>query len=278
MGSLWAWGSNSNGQLGIGSTDNKLIPTKVDGATDWFTAVAGDYYTLATKQDGSLWGWGSNNYGQLGDGTTEYRYSPVRIGADAGGWGAIETKGLAAGKEYTIAFKRVGESLTFYVRGKNDFGQLGDGTTIERHSPGPISTATDWVTIAAGGSHSVGLRFYGSTLWTWGNNVFGQLGDGTAGYKDVPTQIGTKNDWTSISARGEFNVALRSYKSLWSWGNDADIRGNSEMDKTVNRNLPVSIAPDTQWKAIDAGFFQTVALMRMGRCGDGDFSRLPLSS
>jgi alpha-tubulin suppressor-like RCC1 family protein len=257
-GTLWAWGNNGSGQLGIGPTDNKLIPTKVDSATDWFTAAAGEYHTLATKQDGSLWGWGDNYYGQLGDGTTEDRYSPVRIGADADGWGTSNTKGIAAGKDYTIALKRVGDSFTLCAWGRNNFGQLGDGTTTERHSPTVISAAADWVAIAAGGSHSVGVRLYGSTLWTWGNNVFGQLGDGTAGYKDLPTQIGTKNDWTSISARGESNVALRYYKSLWGWGNNQ--YGQLGDGTTVDRNLPVSITPDTVWRAIDAGFFQTVAL------------------
>jgi hypothetical protein len=82
-GTLWAWGDNSSGQLGDGTTTNKSSPTQVGTVTNWSTISAGDSHTVAIKTDGTLWAWGDNSRGQLGDGTTTNRLSPVQLGVTA---------------------------------------------------------------------------------------------------------------------------------------------------------------------------------------------------
>ena len=125
-GSLWAWGSNENGQLGDGTNTNRKLSVQIGTETDWFAISAGSDSTIALKMDGSLWAWGSNYYGQLGDGTTTNRNAPVQIGTDYD-WSAI-----SAGSSHTIALKTDG---SFWAWGRNVEGQLGDGATTNRNVP-----------------------------------------------------------------------------------------------------------------------------------------------
>jgi len=121
-GTLWAWGLNSYGQLGDGTTTNRLSPVQVGSG---FAQVAAGYlHTVALKADGTLWAWGYNGFGQLGDGTTTQRLSPVQVGS---GFAQV-----AAGYLHTVALKADG---TLWAWGYNYYGQLGDGTTTNRLSP-----------------------------------------------------------------------------------------------------------------------------------------------
>lgn len=171
---LWTWGWNDHGQLGI---DNIGIfardaPTRVGDADDWSQVSAGGFHTVALKSDGSLWAWGWNDCGQLGDGTNETRGGPVKIGSDTD-WIAV-----SAGMYHTLALK---SDNSLWAWGKNEYGQLGDGTNENRNAPVPIGTVDDtWTAISAGGEFSVAIKTGGS-LWTWGDNRYGQLGNGTRG-------------------------------------------------------------------------------------------------
>ena len=91
-GSLWAWGPNSRGALGDGTTVDKLSPVQITADTDWVSISAGGFHTMALKSDGSLWAWGANATGALGDGTTGDKLSPVQIGADTD-WVSISAGG-----------------------------------------------------------------------------------------------------------------------------------------------------------------------------------------
>jgi alpha-tubulin suppressor-like RCC1 family protein len=149
------------------------------------TITAGFRQTLAIKTDLSLWAWGRNDFGQLGDGTNADKNAPVQVG------GARDWAAVSAGYFYTLALKT---DLSLWAWGRNDDGQLGDGTNANKITPVQVGSSRDWVAPSAGGSeyssHTLALKADGS-LWAWGWNREGQLGDGTNIDKNTPVQIGT---------------------------------------------------------------------------------------
>ena len=235
-GSLWAWGSNYVGSLGDGTFTDRNIPTRIGADTNWAYISAGGQYCLALKKDGSLWAWGRNNYGQLGDGTnTNYRNIPTRVGTEAN-WTYI-----SAGLQYSLALKNDG---SLWAWGRNDNGQLGDGTNTDRYVPTRIGIDNDWVYISAGYYfHSSAIKSDGS-LWAWGSNSAGQLGDGTTTDRNVSTRIGTATNWISVSLGNFFSFAITEDNCLWAWGANRDgfITGGWLGDGTyINKNTPVQI-------------------------------------
>ena len=123
---------------------------------------------------------------------------------------------IATGGSHTINLKK---DRSLWAWGFNDFGQLGDGTSVDRRSPVQIGSDTDWAKIAAakGGYHTIALKRDG-TLWAWGRNDYGELGDGTFVERRSTVQIGTDTDWAEISAGAYHTLALKNDASLWAWG------------------------------------------------------------
>ncbi len=190
-GSLWGWGNNSIGQLGIGSNVNMLVPTKI-GEASYITVTSGYYNTFAIRNDGTLWAWGYNNIGQLGTGDLISRSVPTQIGLDSD-WVSVK-----AGYNHVVALKSNG---TIWAWGSNNNGQLGDGTNINKMSPIQVPIGSGWTKIAASGITFavIGGQIYNSTslaiksdgtLWGWG-----KLGSGhpaTAGtylFTTSPVQL-----------------------------------------------------------------------------------------
>jgi alpha-tubulin suppressor-like RCC1 family protein len=151
-GTLWSWGFNGNGQLGIGDNTAFDFPVQVGTATDWSDIVCGSFHVLALKTDGTLWAWGLNNNGQLGISNNTSQNSPVQVGNETT-WSKIE-----AGLGHSAAIKTDG---SLWMWGNNFFGQLGDGTTMDANAPVQIGTDNNWKTISAG-SHCIALRTNGS--------------------------------------------------------------------------------------------------------------------
>ncbi len=179
-GSLWAWGSNGYGQLGTPALFSASIPVPIGTGSDWTGASAGAWYSLAVRSNGSLWSWGVNDRGQLGNGTTYGTYNiPAMVGSD------LDWSDVSAGTYRSAAIKE-GGTLWTWGPGHLGYGSPGDVDVI-RNLPGQVGTATNWQSIDLGWGHTVALKEDGS-LWIWGLNNYGQLGDGTS-WKRAPQRI-----------------------------------------------------------------------------------------
>lgn len=180
-GAVWAWGSNSYGQLGDGSTlqKNSPVPIGLSGIT---AVAAGLNHSVALKSDGTVWTWGWNFYGQLGDGSTLQKTSPVMLPAIS----LSGVSAVAAGYYSTVALKTDGSVRAW---GDNSRGQIGDGTNTQRNIPTSLSVLSGvFSAVSAGAYHGAALKSDG-TIWNWGWNAWGQLGDNTTIQHNSPVQV-----------------------------------------------------------------------------------------
>jgi len=265
VGSLWGWGNNSYGQLGDGTTTNKLVPQRIGFDLDWKTVVAGESHNLALKTDGSLWVWGNNSYGQLGDGTTTNQSVPVRIGNDFN-WAKI-----AVGKNHSLAIKADG---SLWAWGRNNKGQLGNGTIINNLTPSQVGTDTNWEMISSGSDYNLAIKTDGRIL-SWGSNEVGQLGDGTTVDRHEPAQISNYFDWVRVSAGVSHSLALRKDGTLWACGNnDYGQLGDGSINE---RHTLVQIGIETTWGNVTSGHYHSLAIKTDGSLwtwGQNDWGQL----
>jgi alpha-tubulin suppressor-like RCC1 family protein len=153
-GTVWGWGDNSAGQLGDGTTTQRLTPVQVVGLTGVVAIAAGYNSGLALKSNGTLWAWGDNSFGQLGDGTTTQRLTPVQVSGLSG------VTAVAMGASHSLALKTDG---SLWAWGNNAFGQLGDGTTTQRLTPVQVSGLSGVTAVSAGLYHSLAVTSGGVT-------------------------------------------------------------------------------------------------------------------
>jgi alpha-tubulin suppressor-like RCC1 family protein len=209
-GTLWAWGGGASGCLGDGTIVSKSSPIQIGALSDWSLLGGGSQHRHAVRSNGTLWSWGYNNYGQLGLGDTTNRSSPVQVGALTNWLGNLNSN---LGKAPSSAsFAAVKQDGTLWAVGKNNYGQLGDGTTVNKSSPVQIGSLTNWLSLS---QQNIGLSFRATvalksngTLWSWGSAYSGVLGLGTAIDYSSPVQIGTSSSWTATVSGYLFAFAL----------------------------------------------------------------------
>lgn len=265
-GTLWAWGSGEVGQLGTPSglescTIGGCASTKRFVGSDFVQISAGGAHSAGIKSDGTLWMWGLADSGQLGEGYNPgvNVSTPDPLGADTD-WAMV-----AAGQAHTVALKTDG---TLWTWGNNKYEQLGRTSSDTCNygdpcgaTPAQVGTDTDWVSVSAGGHVSMALKADG-TLWAFGRNNYGQLGQGDFGTNvGTPVEVGS-GGWQQVSVNQYHALAVKADGTLWSWGRGS--AGQLGHDATEECAVACSTTPGqvgstSDWSAVDAGRTFSVA-------------------
>lgn len=263
-GTLYSWGANAYGQLGMGDSEfNNPVPFPVITETDWSMMAAGGTvifgYTLGIKNNRTLWAWGYNDNGQLGLGYTTPSTACVTalttIGNDSD-WVFIK-----AGLRHSIGIRT---NRTIWGWGGNGSAQLGLGYTTPTGitTPTRIGNDSDWLSVAVGNMHNIAMKTTGS-IWSWGDNFNGQLGLGDSGngtYRITPTRIGNTTDWSLIEAGGSSSFAIKTNKTIWSWGGNAGGQLGLGDSGASNRMTPTQIGTNSDWSKVASGSYHTLAI------------------
>ena len=254
-GTMTAWGRNDYGQLGNGQAAIRASPIKVTGIDRVTAVAAGNLFTLALRTDGSLWSWGTNVDGELGDGTLQNKSHPVRVTGVSG-----TAVSIAVGTFHSLALTADG---VVWAWGYGDDGQLGNGLGPGKYLSAVRVTGVTGLpavrAVVAGERHSLALATDG-TVWAWGANNFGQLGNGTNTNRSTPLRIATLSSIVAISTHNFHNLALDTSGRVWAWGN-----GGALGDKIGNdRTTPFVVPGLPQIAAIAAGYLISMAVATDG--------------
>jgi alpha-tubulin suppressor-like RCC1 family protein/subtilisin family serine protease len=259
-GTVWAWGSNQYGQLGTQEQFlvNRGRAGQVPGLSGVVAVSAGGTHNLALKADGTVWAWGNNQYGQVGNGTySQAVYNAVQVS------GLSNVRSISAGRNYSLAVRHDG---TVWGWGASIDG-LGPGVLglppgfTSTSTPSQIGGVSNVAAVAAGGAHVLALKNDG-TVWAWGLNSSGQLGDGGGPGTQTPRQVSGLSNVAGVAAGLMHSVALRSDGTVWAWGyNTGGLVGDGT---TTNRNAPVAVAVGGPAVAVTAGFQHTGAVLADG--------------
>jgi alpha-tubulin suppressor-like RCC1 family protein len=244
-GTLWVWGNQSyTGLLGLDSNliERRSSPVQVCGGfTDWCQVSISQQHAGAVRTNGSLWVWGCNFSGQLGDNTVSTRSSPVQVCGGFSDWCQVATS-----SNHTTAIRTNG---TLWAWGCNIRGQLGDDTVVSKSSPvSVVGGFTNWCCVDIASGITGAVRTDG-TLWAWGCNICGGLGDGTVVCRSSPVSVvGGFTDWCTVSLETLTMMGIRTNGTLWLWGN---IQCGIDKNTTLGRrSSPVQVDSFTNWTSI----------------------------
>ena len=256
-GTLWCWGWNSDGQLGIGGHTDQDLPRQVTtpAAGGWASVTAGGYYTCATRTGGTLWCWGDGYSGQLGIGNNSSQDVPQQVATPAaGGWASVN-----ADYAHTCATRT---NRTLWCWGYNGEGELGIGSHVSQDRPRQVTSPAPggWASVTAGYIHTCATRSNG-TLWCWGWNGSGELGIGSHDLQDRPRQvtIPAAGEWASVTADDFHTCAARTGGTLWCWGDNYYGQLGIGNHTSQDRPRQVTIPAPAGWATVTAGSDHTCA-------------------
>lgn len=261
-GEVWAFGRNAEGQLGDGTTNDSFLPVRVGDLTGVTLVVAGTLHSLAYRDgDATLWAWGSNSSGQLARGPEVARsLTPVKIDIPA------PLAAVASGSIHSLILTKEG---AVYAWGPNEYGQLGTGDTAERRAPALVPLPERAIAVGAGGSHSAAVLASEGRVYTWGWNVFGQLGRGFQGTpgagEPVPAPVPSVTGAAAVSL-GDLHCLVRTADGhVWAWGYNTEGQvGNGEATPAYTGVLAPVLIDIEQVRSLDAGGLHSIAVKTNG--------------
>lgn len=276
----YCWGRNDSGQLGEPALADPAssVPAPVSDDFALHAISAGYLSSCGLDSAGTAYCWGSNRYGELGNSSTNDSATPVVVGSGQDGrenFSVVVTTG-----PHACGLRANG---TLRCWGNNEFGQLGDGTTLDRSAPVSVVGRLNFQTISVGALHTCGIDLEGRTF-CWGYNEFGQLGDGTTLNRTSPVQASIEHRFQSVSAGGLHTCALDRTGQAYCWGHN--VRGQAGNGTTVDAATPVAVSGSARFRSITAGGLHTCALTAKGEAycwgynargalGSGDSSDRP---
>ena len=249
-GSVWVWGTNQVGELGISNLTSSTFPVRLAALTGVAGIAAGWQHSLAVATNGTVWAWGNNAGGQLGNGSN-YSASAVPVPV-SGITNAIQ---VAGGANHSLALLANGRVMAW---GTNAQTQLGNGNGTSTNQPIFVSTLTNAVKVGAGAYHSAALDANG-TVWCWGYGGNGQIGNGQTGF--APTPVAVLSNVVDIAVGAAHNVALMSNGTVWVWGYNGD--GQLGLGNIPQVTVPTLVLSGVQ--TIGAGFNDSAATLTNGQ-------------
>ena len=255
-GQVWTVGLGSDGQLGSGSTSNRTAFGIVNGLTDVAEISGGREHVVTRTNGGQVWAWGDVSKGAVGDGSAMStaatdRRAPVQVLTGA--------TGIATGHYHSLAVLTDGTVRSW---GYNNYGQLGNGTTTGRSTPGAVTGLSGVTAVFGGRDMSYALLTSGS-LRAWGNNPNGELGDGTTTRRTTPVAVSGITNAIAVAGGRNHGLALLSNGTIKAWG--LNTYGQLGDGTTTNRTTPITVSGITNAVAIGAGAEHSLAVLADGR-------------
>ena len=264
---LWVSGINSQGSIGNNNTVNKSSPVQTLAGGTWKYVAAG-YTMLAIKTDGTLWGWGYNYFGNIGNGNTNSASSPVQISA------LTNWVSCTSSVRTSYAINSLGQMYVWGTNCNGTFGTNTNGNTALSPIMGP--TNKSWTQVSGASYCSTIALATDGTVWTWGGNYRGFLGNNSVILSSTPVQVGSATNWTKVSAGYYHAMAMKNDGTMWAWGDNS--YGQLGRNNIANASSPIQIVGT--WLDGNAFYGNTCGIKSNGTlwaCGDNSFNQLPFT-
>ena len=250
----YCWGGNSSGQVGDGTTEDRMTPVAVAGGRRFRVVDAGFFHTCAlTYPDNQAYCWGSNFRGKLGDDSVMDRTSPAAV------VGGHTFRHITSGWDHSCG---VTPAHRAFCWGSNTDGQVGDGSALNRRQrPVRVAGGQSFQQVDAGAFHTCGVTTEGNAF-CWGQGMFGQIGDGDFAERRSPSAVGSGIAFSRVTAGYSHACGVTADRALYCWGNN--LYGMVGDRTTATRTTPVAVAGSRRYAEASAGSFHSCAVTMAG--------------